>query len=157
MHGKGLKLGIYQNFGKRTCMGFPGLFGHMETDAKTFAEWEVDMVKLDACFTPTTKLDTGYMNFGRLLRQTGHPMVYSCSWPYYQVHVSRVHIIPDWNLISLNCNLFRVYHDIHPNWVSILSTIDFMADNQAIFRPLIRPGSWPDPDMVRKDICLYVY
>lgn len=148
MHKNGLKLGIYQNLGKRTCMGFPGLIGHMETDAKTFAEWEVDMVKLDGCFTPTTKLDTGYMSFGRLLHRTGRPIAYSCSWPYYQVHVSRTHIIPKWSLISLNCHLFRVFHDIHPNWASVLATIDYMGDNGIIFRRITTSGSWPDPDMV---------
>lgn len=135
--------------GKRTCMGFPGMISHMETDANTFAEWQVDMIKVDGCFTNPTKLDSLYVNFGRLLSRTGRKIVYSCSWPYYQLFVSKVFIIPEWDLIKLNCNLFRVYHDIHANWDSILQTIDFMADNQKVLRQFTGPGSWPDPDMVR--------
>lgn len=148
MHKNGLKLGIYQNFGLKTCMGFPGMMFYSEKDAQTFAEWEVDMIKLDACFTSTKKLDNGYIEFGKFLQKANSSIAYSCSWPYYQVHVSKTHIIPKWDLISLNCNLFRVYHDIYSKWSSILSTIDFMADNQNIFRRITGPGSWPDPDMV---------
>ena len=32
-------------------------------------------------------LHLGYPEFGRLLNATGHPMVYSCSWPAYQENV----------------------------------------------------------------------
>lgn len=46
MHSKQLKLGIYQNMGKKTCMGFPGSYGHLKADANTFADWKVDMVKV---------------------------------------------------------------------------------------------------------------
>lgn len=149
MHQRGLKLGIYQNYGKRTCMGYPGTMGHTETDVQTFAEWQVDMVKLDACFTKPTTLDQGYLDFARLLKKSTRPIAFSCSWPYYQVFVSKgVHIAPNWDLISLNCNLFRVFHDIEARWASIQATIDFMGDHQAIFHRVTGPGSWPDPDMV---------
>ena len=146
MHSKGLKLGIYQNYGMRTCMGYPGLIGFSELDAKTFADWEVDMVKLDACFTPVHALDKGFQEFGQLLNATGRHIVYSCSWPYYQLHTSD--LIPDWNLIADNCNIWRTYHDIHTNWNDILATIDFVGDNQEIFNRNVGPGRFNDPDMV---------
>lgn len=56
----------------------------MELDATTFAEWDVDYVKLDGCYADYNTMDQGYPEFGRLLNQTGRPMVYSCSWPVYQ-------------------------------------------------------------------------
>ena len=49
MHDRGLKLGIYEDIGSKTCAGFPGSRGHMEQDAKTFARWGVDMLKFDGC------------------------------------------------------------------------------------------------------------
>lgn len=58
--------------------------GYLEVDAQTFAEWEVDYVKLDACYSNYNNLEEGYMEFGRLLNRTGRPIVYSCSWPAYQ-------------------------------------------------------------------------
>lgn len=52
IHSKGLKFGIYTDLGNATCEGFPGTTSKdIEKDAKTFAEWGVDMVKLDSCFS----------------------------------------------------------------------------------------------------------
>lgn len=110
VHKKGLKLGIYGDFGTKTCAGYPGTLNHMEIDAKTFAEWEVDYVKLDGCAVDIQLMDegiyfilyyispfyyinfkmnymynfSGYPKFGRFLNRTGRPMLYSCSWPAYQ-------------------------------------------------------------------------
>ncbi len=47
IHGKGLKFGIYEDYGNFTCAGYPGILGHMDVDADTFASWDVDYVKLD--------------------------------------------------------------------------------------------------------------
>lgn len=84
MHSKGLKFGIYEDYGTKTCAGYPGVIDHMELDANTFAKWDVDYVKLDGCYADISDMDRGYPEFGRLLRATGRPMVYSCSWPVYQ-------------------------------------------------------------------------
>lgn len=56
----------------------------MAIDAQTFADWDVDYVKLDGCYANVTDMNEGYPEFGRLLNKTGRPMVYSCSWPVYQ-------------------------------------------------------------------------
>ena len=47
VHSLGLKFGIYEDYGNFTCAGYPGILGHLETDADTFASWDVDYVKLD--------------------------------------------------------------------------------------------------------------
>ena len=54
-------------------------------DAATFAAWGVDYVKLDGCYSEPSTMETGYPEFGRYLNLTGRPMVYSCSWPAYQI------------------------------------------------------------------------
>jgi alpha-N-acetylgalactosaminidase len=54
-----LKFGIYEDFGNYTCAGYPGVLGHMKTDAQTFADWEVDYVKLDGCYSEPKDMDTG--------------------------------------------------------------------------------------------------
>lgn len=52
VHSKGLKFGIYSDLGNATCAGYPGTtLDTVETDANTFAEWGVDMLKLDGCFS----------------------------------------------------------------------------------------------------------
>lgn len=80
---------------------------YFEIDAKTFAEWEVDFIKIDGCYADEvkmvdgkysvydliqlynyvfffSKLNSDYVYFGELMNQTGRPILYSCSWPAYQ-------------------------------------------------------------------------
>lgn len=59
MHNKGLKLGIYEDYGNFTCGGYPGILGHLETDAQTFADWGVDYVKLDGCYAKPDDMNEG--------------------------------------------------------------------------------------------------
>ncbi|KIH57395.1 hypothetical protein ANCDUO_12414 [Ancylostoma duodenale] len=49
MHARGLNFGIYEDYGTATCAGYPGSKDHLKVDADTFAEWEVDYLKLDGC------------------------------------------------------------------------------------------------------------
>lgn len=95
VHSRGLKFGIYEDYGNFTCAGYPGILGSLELDAFTFAEWNVDFVKLDGCYSLPKDMDAGYSEFGYHLNKTGRPMVYSCSWPVYQTYaglqVSEIH------------------------------------------------------------------
>ena len=59
VHSKGLRFGMYADYGTLTCGGYPGILDHMETDAKSFAEWGVDQVKLDGCYVNVTWMDEG--------------------------------------------------------------------------------------------------
>ncbi|KAK0153434.1 Alpha-galactosidase A [Merluccius polli] len=78
VHSKGLKLGIYSDVGAYTCEGYPGSLGHYETDAQTFADWGVDLLKFDGCNMKGTLLAEGYMNMSKALNATGSSIVYSC-------------------------------------------------------------------------------
>ena len=55
---------------------------------QTFAEWGVDYLKLDGCYADPRKMDEGYPKFARALNRTGQPIVFSCSWPAYQVYMN---------------------------------------------------------------------
>lgn len=61
VHSRGLKLGIYADVGEKTCAGYPGSFGHYETDAQTFADWGVDLLKFDGCYLNWTLLEEGVL------------------------------------------------------------------------------------------------
>jgi alpha-N-acetylgalactosaminidase len=54
-----LKFGIYEDFGNHTCAGYPGIINDMEIDAQTFADWQVDYVKLDGCYAFPSQMDKG--------------------------------------------------------------------------------------------------
>ncbi len=49
IHSMGLKFGLYGSIGVRTCTQHPGSWGHYAQDARTFASWGVDFVKMDLC------------------------------------------------------------------------------------------------------------
>lgn len=76
-----MRFGIYEDFGNYTCAGYPvnkivvvvidstlshflfhsmkGILNHMELDAQTFADWQVDYVKLDGCYSFPSQMDKG--------------------------------------------------------------------------------------------------
>ena len=62
MHEKGVLLGIYEDYGTKTCGGYPGSYGYLEKDANTFAEWEVDYLKLDGCNVNVTEMPIGQLS-----------------------------------------------------------------------------------------------
>jgi len=59
MHARGLKLGLYADLGTKTCAGYPGSINHINIDATTFAEWGVDMLKVDGCNARVTDYEYG--------------------------------------------------------------------------------------------------
>lgn len=145
VHSRGLKFGIYEDYGTHTCGGYPGIIDNLELDANTFAEWDVDYVKLDGCYADPHQMDEGYPEFGGYLNKTGRPMIYSCSWPDYQI-VSGMQ--PNWSLIIEHCNLWRNYNDIQDSWESVTTIINHYGDIQDEIAPNAGPGHWNDPDML---------
>lgn len=145
VHAKGLKLGIYQDCGTKTCAGYPGSFGHFDTDAQTYAEWEVDMLKLDGCYAQPKDMDKIYPDMTKALNKTGRPMVFSCSWPDYQRATG---MKPNYKMIAKFCNLWRNFDDIADSWNSVTSIIDYYAKAQDDMIPAAGPGNWNDPDML---------
>ncbi|KAI1885539.1 hypothetical protein AGOR_G00204820 [Albula goreensis] len=146
IHDRGLKLGIYGDLGTHTCGGYPGTtLDKVAVDAQTFADWGVDMLKLDGCYSNVTEQAKGYPLMSKALNATQRPIAYSCSWPAYQGGLP-----PDVNYTQLGeiCNLWRNYDDIQDSWDSVLSIVDWFSDNQDVLQSAAGPGRWNDPDML---------
>ena len=132
MHSRGLKFGIYGDYGTFTCAGYPGIVDNLEIDAATFAEWQVDYVKLDGCYSPPSEMDKGYPEFGYLLNQTGRPIVYSCSWPFYQLYAGRMvcyaifissKLVANQSVVlNISCNIQEFFYVVQP--MRILHNVD---------------------------------
>lgn len=75
IHSKGLKFGTYLDYGTKTCAGYPGTYGFEATDAQSLADWGVDFLKLDGCYIDTSIMVDGYIEFGRLMNETGRPIM----------------------------------------------------------------------------------
>ncbi|XP_014253593.1 alpha-N-acetylgalactosaminidase-like [Cimex lectularius] len=145
VHMKGLKFGIYENYGNKTCAGYPGLYGYEKEDAYMFAEWQIDYLKVDGCYYYGKEYAADYEKFKRILNQTGHPIVYSCSYPAYTDMES---IPTDFSILSENCNLWRNYDDIQDSWNSVTDILDYFALKQDYIAQFAGPGHWNDPDML---------
>jgi len=145
MHDRGLKLGLYADFGNYTCEHYPGSQYYMKIDAQTFASWGIDSLKVDGCNTHVEDMNAGYPAFGQYLNKTGRPILYSCSWPDY-MRLDGLAI--NWTLIAETCNLWRLFDDISDSWPSVSSIISYWYEQQQILTPNAHPGSWNDPDML---------
>lgn len=145
VHSKGLKLGIYQDCGIKTCAGYPGSLNYYDVDTQAYAEWGVDMLKLDGCYSDPKDMDALYPQMTAALNKTGKPIIYSCSWPDYQRASG---MKPNYKYIGENCNLWRNFDDIADSWTSVSSIIDFVANNQDTLIEAVGPGKWNDPDML---------
>lgn len=145
VHEKGLKFGIYADYGTQTCAGYPGSIEYLESDAQTFADWGVDYLKLDGCHSEVLTMEIGYGLMGRYLNETGRPIVYSCSWPAYQEPIG---IQANYARLAEVCNLWRNWDDIDDAWVNVTSILKWFSDNQDRIANYSGPGHWNDPDML---------
>jgi alpha-galactosidase len=145
VHGKGLKLGIYETPTTTTCVGIYGGIsptvavgsqGHEATDAQTFASWGVDYLKYDKCTGPLS----GFAVMRDALRATGRPI-------FYSINPGDGTGCPP-NSCSINlptiANMWRIAFDIGPNWASVTRLIDANANLSSY----AGPGRWNDPDMM---------
>src|SRR5256884_3383974 len=81
VHSKGLKLGIYTDAGTGTCEKRPGSLNHEVQDAKTYASWGIDYVKIDWCNAEGLDPEVQYAKFRDALAQSGRSIVFSiCNW-----------------------------------------------------------------------------
>jgi alpha-N-acetylgalactosaminidase len=139
-HKKGVKLGIYNDYGTLTCGGYTGSEGYLRVDAHTFAEWKVDMLKMDGCYSHTLDMADSYPAMMHFLNETGRPIMYSCSWPAYDQKMNYGPLPP-------HCNLWRNYGDIQGNWNSVKNIMDKWG-NTPEWIPYAGPGHWNDPDQL---------
>ena len=80
LHALGFKVGIYSSFGDTTCLGYPGSDeAHLPQDARLFASWGVDGLKLDACGQPVPPEDA--YGYNRRMLRTGANSILDASRP----------------------------------------------------------------------------
>lgn len=83
VHQNGMKLGLYTDAADRTCAGAFGSYGYETIDAKTYAEWGVDVVKCDYCYAPDD-VETAKKRYKALAdafaAAGNNTMLYICEW-----------------------------------------------------------------------------
>jgi alpha-galactosidase len=158
IHARGLKFGIYQAPGDRTCAqrgsnypGATGSLGHEQQDADTFAAWGVDHLKYDWCSEAGT-LDEQIAAFTRMrdaLRNTHRDIVYSINPNSY--HADKTGATYDWSGVA---EMWRTTEDITSAWDEHkadnsygMGVMDIVHLNGRLGHQA-GPGHWNDPDML---------
>lgn len=135
VHELGLKFGVYTDAGPRTCQGRPGSLGYEDLDARTYAEWGVDYVKVDWCHADSLDAPAHYTRFRDAFRATGRPMVLSiCEWGRNR----------PWEWGEGIGQLWRTTSDIRDDWSSLL----WIVEANERLHGAAGPGHWNDPDML---------
>ncbi len=148
IHGLGLKFGIYNDAGTRTCAGYPGGRGHEYEDARLYASWGVDYVKYDWCNTGSANAQETYRTFGSALLAANRPIVLSmCEWGTAK----------PWEWAAPIAHLWRTTGDISARystnsrgrggygngWKDILD-----RQTEQKLEQYAGPDHWNDPDML---------
>jgi alpha-galactosidase len=135
IHSKGLKFGVYSSAGFKTCQAFPASLGLEALDAASYAEWGVDYLKYDNCYTDHSSPQQRFPPMAKALQASGKDILFSlCEWGRENPAVWAGEYGHSW----------RSCMDISDHWKSIVK-------NTAMNTPLWRfagPGSWNDPDML---------
>lgn len=165
VHALGLKFGIYEDAGYETCGGFAGSgepkgggADHFLQDAKLFASWGVDYLKLDGCNVQVAQKGgknaayrKAYAAEAAALKQVGRPIVFSESAPAYFLRT------PDWydvlTWVREYGQLWREGTDIETYRAEDPDRprFDSMEWNYSYNLPLGRfqkPGNWNDADFI---------
>ncbi|GES57890.1 alpha-galactosidase agla [Aspergillus terreus] len=158
---KGFRFGIYEDAGNLTCGGYPGSLGHEELDARTFADWGVEYLKLDGCNvfpeggrTSQQQYEHLYGLWHRVLSDMPHPLVFSESAPAYfanEKNLSDWYTVMDWvpryGELARHSTDILVYVGEGSAWDSIMVNYRY---NTLVAR-YQRPGYYNDPDFLIPD------
>ncbi len=165
VHSLGLQFGIYEDAGSSTCAGFAGSgqpqgggTGYFLQDARLFASWGVDYLKLDGCnvyvpagSTREAAYREAYAAEGAALKAIGRPIIFSESAPAYFQGTPAWYDVLTW--VRGYGQLWREGTDIatydasNPNLPRFPSVLWNYAYNLPLGR-FQKPGNWNDADFI---------
>ena len=148
LHAMGLRLGVYEAIGTRTCQGYPGSSGHYKQDAALFASWQVDYVKIDDCGgypagTTESSLASLHAQYGGDLRADSPSLLYSQELPVPFIGSSQ--FIPAVSSSARWANSWRVAPD---EYGAATVVIDRNLNAGIHLHTFAHSGHWNDLDMV---------
>ena len=113
----------------------PGVFGHDEVDANTWAKWGFDYLKLDNCMIKDKAPIVGYYRMRDTLNKTGRSIYFSlCNWGGAEV----------WKWGAKVGNSWRTTGDIRDEF----ETVRYIYENSIKYSSYAGIGGWNDFDML---------
>jgi len=126
VHSKGLKFGLYNCAGTKTCAGYPGTRGYEYQDARFYASQNIDYLKFDWCNADGINAKEAYATMSKAIKKAGRPIVFSlCEWGQN--------------------NQFEGMKN-YGTWSA--NSAMKIVEMQDTLRKYAGPGHWNDPDML---------
>jgi len=146
VHSKGLKFGLYNCAGTKTCAGYPGTRGFEYQDARFYASLGIDYLKFDWCNTEGINAKEAYNTMSKALKTAGRPIVFSlCEWGDNKPWEWAENVGELWRTTGDISAVFDGYVD-HGTWKQ--TGVMPIVDLQKGLRKYAGPGHWNDPDML---------
>ena len=146
VHSKGLKFGLYNCAGTKTCAGYPGTRGYEYQDARFYASLGIDYLKFDWCNTEGINAREAYATMSKALHTAGRPIVFSlCEWGTNKPWLWAENVGQLWRTTGDISAKFDGYLD-RGTWKQL--GVMPIADLQTGLRKYAGPGHWNDPDML---------
>jgi alpha-galactosidase len=146
VHAKGLKFGLYNCAGTKTCAGYPGTRGYEYQDARFYASLGIDYLKFDWCNTEGINAKEAYNTMSKALKTAGRPIVFSlCEWGDNKPWEWAENVGELWRTTGDISAIFDGYLD-HGTWKQ--TGVMPIVDLQKGLRKYAGPGHWNDPDML---------
>ncbi|GAC1431234.1 MAG: hypothetical protein NVSMB7_07390 [Chitinophagaceae bacterium] len=146
VHSKGLKFGLYNCAGTKTCAGYPGTRGYEYQDARFYASVTIDYLKFDWCSSEGLTAKEAYGTMSKALKKAGRPIIFSlCEWGGHQPWEWASGIGQLWRTTGDITNIFdgiKGYGNWHANGVMTI------VDVEAGLQKYAGPDHWNDPDML---------
>ncbi len=146
VHSKGLKFGLYNCAGTKTCAGYPGTRGYEYQDARFYASLEIDFLKYDWCSTEGITAKEAYRTMSNAIKVAGRPIVFSlCEWGDNQPWLWAKEMGQLWRISGDIYNCFDCVYN-HGTWNSW--GVTYILDMRKNIRQYAGPDHWNDPDMM---------
>jgi alpha-galactosidase len=146
VHSKGLKFGLYNCAGTKTCAGYPGTRGYEYQDARYYASLGIDYLKFDWCNTDGINAKEAYTTMSKALKAAGRPLVFSlCEWGTNKPWLWAENVGELWRTTGDISAIFDGFLD-HGTWRQ--QGVMPIVDLQIGLRKYAGPGHWNDPDML---------
>lgn len=146
VHSKGLKFGLYNCAGTKTCAGYPGTRGYEYQDARFYASLGIDYLKFDWCNTDGINAKEAYTTMSKALKTAGRPIVFSlCEWGTNKPWLWAANVGDLWRTTGDIGALFDGYID-HGSWKQ--GGLMLIVDQQNGLQKYAGPDHWNDPDML---------
>ncbi|HWI94000.1 MAG TPA: glycoside hydrolase family 27 protein [Flavisolibacter sp.] len=146
VHSKGLKFGLYNCAGTKTCAGYPGTRGYEYQDARFYASLNIDYLKFDWCNTEGINAKEAYTTMSKALKTAGRAIVFSlCEWGNNKPWFWAEPVGQLWRTtgdITAQFDGIKDYGNWHANGVMTI------VDMQDTLRKYAGPNHWNDPDML---------